>query len=261
MFNRIALSLCAVPFLCFLAHAEQSSGYVLTGGAKVAVTARYSGPTLPKPEQVILQDFIVSDQSVTTDDSIAGRLRRRRLLRDGTDQDSSPQVLTAQVQAAFRKGLVSELEKADVQIANVGDEIGLEKSVKAKQSLVISGQFTAIDEGDKSHRVMVGLGRGASNVRIHVMISSVTNGHSIIALEFDATSASGKKPGALETMGVGSLAVGAAAGGVGDRNSTVEADTARLSKAVALQVEQLMASQKWIACGSGVNDTKPQESK
>ena len=257
MFKLIAFSLLAVPLLCALAHAEQSSENVLTGNTRVTVTTRYSGPTLPKPEQIILLDFTVSDGSTTTDGSIAGRLRRKRLLRQGTDEDSSPQVLTAQVQAAFRKALVSELEKANVQLADVGDEIGVENSVKVKQRLVISGQFTAIDEGEKSQRMLVGLGRGASTVRIHVIISSIINEHSIIALEFDATSASGKKPGALETVGVGSLAVGAAAGGVSDRKSTVEADTARLSRPVALQIEQLMASQKWIASGLEVEDPKP----
>ena len=261
MFNRIALFLCVSPLLYPLAHAEQSAGNILTGNAKVVVIKRYSGPTLPKPEQVILDDFMISDQSVVTDDSIAGRLRRRRLLRHGTDEDSSPQVLTAHVQAAFRKALVCELKKENIQVANVGDETGIRESVKATQSLVISGQFTAIDEGDKSKRVIVGLGRGASTVKIHVMISSFIDGHSIIALEFVATSASGKKPGALETLGVGSLAVGAAAGGVSDRRSTVEADTGNLSKAVALQIEQLMASQKWIDSGPGAYDRKPQEAR
>ena len=51
----------------------------------------------------------------------------------------------------------------------------------------------------------------------------------------------------MSTMGVGSVAVGAAAGGVGDRKASVEADTSRMGKAVAQQIRVVMISQKWIA--------------
>jgi len=71
--------------------------------------------------------------------------------------------------------------------------------------------------------------------------SSVAQGHSTVVLEFNLSSESGKKPGAAATGGVGSLAVAAAADG--DRNSTVEADAARMAK----QLEAFMAEQKWIS--------------
>jgi hypothetical protein len=41
--------------------------------------------------------------SVTTDESIAGRLCRDIMLRHGVDEDSSPEALARQVQAAFTK--------------------------------------------------------------------------------------------------------------------------------------------------------------
>jgi hypothetical protein len=52
-------------------------------------------------------------------------------------------------------------------------------------------------------------------------------------------------------MGVGSLAVGAAAGGVSDRKSTVEADASRMAKLVAKQLEIFMIDQKWISNSPG----------
>jgi hypothetical protein len=66
-------------------------------------------------------------------------------------------------------------------------------------------------------------------------------------LKFNLSSASGKKPGAVATMEVGSLPVGPAAGGVSDRKSAVEADAYRMAKLVTKQLETFMGDQKWIS--------------
>jgi hypothetical protein len=115
----------------------------------------------------------------------------------------------------------------------------------AGSNLIITGEFVAINEGDETKRIMIGFGRGASNLKTHVTVS-VTQGHSTVVLELNLSSESGKKPGAVATMGVGSLAVGAAAGGIGDRKSTVEADASRMGKLAAKQLEAFMAGQKWL---------------
>lgn len=69
----------------------------------------------------------------------------------------------------------------------------------------------------------------------------------IVLEEFDLNSESGKKPGAAATMGIGTAAAGVATVSVGDKHATVEADASRMAKAIATQIEQVMASQKWIA--------------
>lgn len=74
----------------------------------------------------------------------------------------------------------------------------------------------------------------------------------MVILELNLSSESGKKPGAVATMGVGSLVVGAAAGGVGDRKSKVETDASRMATLVAKQLEVLMTDQKWISNPAGV---------
>src|SRR5262249_50218865 len=112
--------------------------------------------------------------------------------------------------------------------------------------LIVEGEFIAIDEGNKTKRVMIGFGRGASDIKTHVTVSSFTEGKKTVVLEFNLNSASGKRPGALATMGAGSLAVGAAVGDVGDKKGTVQADASRMAKAVAKQIEEFMISQKWI---------------
>jgi len=80
-----------------------------------------------------------------------------------------------------------------------------------------------------------------------VTVSLTTDTRPIVLSEFNLKAQSGKKPGAAATMGVGSVAVGAAAGGVGDRKASVEADASRMARAVARQIEEAMVSQKWIS--------------
>jgi len=125
-----------------------------------------------------------------------------------------------------------------------------------QHALVVQGYFTAVNEGNRSKRIMVGLGRGASDVCARVKVSLITtNVQSVLLSEFNLTSESGKKPGAAEGMGASRAAAGAAAssaggvaaGNVGDAKASVEADSDRMAQAVARHIEQLMSSQKWIS--------------
>jgi Domain of unknown function (DUF4410) len=112
--------------------------------------------------------------------------------------------------------------------------------------MLVHGEFTAINEGNRSKRVMVGFGRGASAVQAHVTVSPTTEVQPIVLSEFNLKSESGKRPGAAATMGIGSAAIGVATGSVGDKRATLEADASRMAKAVAKQIETVMATQKWL---------------
>ena len=196
----------------------------------------------------MIQDFAVPSRQIKTDESIAGQLHRTVKLRHGVDEDSSPQVLTQQVQAAFAKTLAGELKKINIQTVNIpSQKMSSAEGAVDGSNLVVTGEFVAINEGDETKRIMIGFGRGASNLKTHVTVSSVTQGHSTVVLELNLSSDSGKNSGAVATMGVGSLAVGTAAGGVSDRKSTVKADASRMAKLVAKQLEAFMANQKWIS--------------
>jgi len=225
------------------AHAQNSATKVLVGDTKVEVVASYQGDALPKPDKIAICDFNVPADVVTIDQSAAGRLQRRRLQRHGADADSSPEALATQVRSAFAKTLVGELQKLDMPAETApGDDVAMPPHV-----LIVHGEFTTINQGNKTKRMMVGFGRGASDVKARVIVSLTTDAQPVLLSEFNLKSQSGKKPGAAATMGVGSVAVGAAAGGVGDRKASVEADTSRMAKAVAKQIEEAMTSQKWIA--------------
>jgi hypothetical protein len=219
-----------------------STGNFYTGDAKLVVVSRSPEATvLPQPAQIVLDDFGVPVDAVTVDDSLAARLHRRHLQRAGKDDDSTPQILAQHVQAAFFDGLSAELKKVNVPshrgVGAAGDGAG--------SALVVSGAFTAIDEGNEVKRIMIGFGRGASDIKAHVTVSSVTAGRATVVLELDMTSESNKKPGAAVTS-EGSLAAGTAEKAIGDRKSKVEADAQRMGKLVAKQVEGLVTEQKWV---------------
>ena len=206
----------------------------------------YSGSeALPKPQSVIIQDFTLAGD-VITDESAAARLHRHLSLRRGPDEDSTPEVLAQQVQTSFSKALIKEFAKVNVQSERAVDGM----NATTGPVLIVEGEFAGIDEGDKTKRVMIGFGRGASDIKTHVTVSSFVNGTRTVVLEFNLNSASGKKPGAVATMGTGAIAAGAAVGDVGDKKGTVQADASRMAKAVAKQIEAFMINQKWISAPS-----------
>ena len=244
MVRKLSFAFCALVIAGQVAMAQNSAGNILTGDVKADVVKRYGGSgALPKPDNLLIRDFAVPAGDITIDESPAAQLHRRIMLRHGVDEDSSPEVLAQQIQAVFAKTLASELQQLNIPTQRVSAG-GVAMS---GSGLVIEGEFVAINEGDKTKRIIIGFGRGASDIKTHVTVSSVTQGQKTVVLEFNLSSESGKKPGAAATMGVGSLAVAAAAGGVSDRKSTVEADAARMAKLVAKQLETFMADQKWIS--------------
>ena len=249
MIRKLFLTLGVATVAVQVAMAQTSSGNILIGDVKAVVVRRYSGSeTFPKPARVLIHDFVVPVNDVTKDESIAGRLHRDIMLRHGVDEDSSPEALAWRVQAAFAKTLTEELKKVDMPAASAPAQRALTTDgVLAGSELVVDGEFVAIHEGDETKRVIIGFGRGASDIKTHLTVSAFVHDHPIVILELNLSSESGKKPGAVATMGVGSLAVGAAVGAVGDRKSKVETDASRMAILVAKQLEVFMTDQKWIS--------------
>src|SRR5262249_53779930 len=98
----------------------------------------------------------------------------------------------------FSDTLEKELGKTSIPFVSASPEA-------AVNILIVRGEFTKIDEGNRSKRVMIGFGRGATDVQAHVTVL-LDNGSSapVVLSKFKLNSASGKKPGAAATMGVGS---------------------------------------------------------
>jgi hypothetical protein len=229
-------------------HAQNAAKKLLVGDTKVDVIAKYQGDPLPKPEKVLVDNFDVPPDVVSIDESPAARVHRRRAAAEAA---SSPEAVARQVQAAFSKALVRELQQASMPAAAIAGA----DTPPPPRSLLVKGEFTAINQGNKTKRVLIGFGKGASDVQAHVTVSLATEREPVVLLEFNAKSQSGKKPGAAATVGAGaatlgtvsapSAAAGVGAGGVLDQAATVEADASRMAKTVAKQIAELMTSQPW----------------
>ncbi len=236
---------------------ENSVQKLVQGSADVQTIASYQGPEpLAKPRGIVIDDFIVPHDAVTADYSIAERMHRRHEFLLGLfEGNSKPQTPEESVQAAFGDTLVDELNKTSLFTERMVDTT---RADLPTNTLVIQGQFTTIDEGNRSKRLLIGFGRGASDVEAQVVVLLTTTGQPIVLSQFTVSSASGYKPGAAVGMGVGRTAVTAATaattGSVTERGATVYGDASRMALEVARQIEKLMLDQKWIV-PSSVNST------
>jgi len=185
MMRKTCFVIFGVAMAAQAAIAQSSAGNIVTREAKVKIIRSYIGPeSLAKPEKVVIQDFTPVGQ-IITDESAAAQLHRRLSLLHGSDEDSTPEILTQQVQAIFSKTLIEELTKINIQSERVLDGGGAPTATV----VLVEGEFIAIDEGNKTKRVMIGFGRGASDIKTHVTVSSFTEGKKTVVLEFNLNSA------------------------------------------------------------------------
>lgn len=231
-------------------NAQNSVEKFMVGGTKVTMLDSYAGTEkLAKPTQVIVYEVDVPADVVTMDHSITGRALGPGMIghMKGEQKDATPDEAGAHVQAEFTKVLMSELKKMPIPATTAKCKAGQDMPEGA---LIVRGEFTKVDLGNKTKRMMIGLGRGASDVKAHVVVSLMTKNGPVVMADFNLHSESGKKPGAAAGMGVGSagiVAADVAMSGAEDHGATVESDTARMAKTVAKQIESMMTAQQWIA--------------
>ena len=114
-------------------------------------------------------------------------------------------------------------------------------------SLAVQGDFLAINEGNRTRRMAIGLGAGASEVAAHVECYLKQPGENVMVNEFKATSESSRKPGAAETVGAGAAPeVATAVSGATEMKQNAEGDTGRMAKAVAREIAKTFAAQGWV---------------
>jgi len=149
MTSRDAIVLVAIACLAAaiaddLARAQSAPQKLLVGDTQVEIVVSYKGAELlPKPDKTLIYNFTVPTDVVTMDQSAAARLQRGRLQRREPDADSSTEALAKQVQAAFAKTLVSELQSIAIpaEMAPATDE------AIPPHTLILHGEFTTINQG------------------------------------------------------------------------------------------------------------------
>jgi hypothetical protein len=216
--------------------------------AKVQPLQSYSGSTLPRPGVVLVSDFAVTPDDVKLDSGVGSRLKS---LFSSASADEQEVETGRKVAAAVSKTLVKEIEKLGLPVIQ-GDA----GSSTAGNTLVVTGQLLSIDEGNRTRRNIIGLGAGSSSVKADTQLYYRSPGTAAqLVASYQATTESGRKPGAAETMGVGAAtdAVGRMAvtsAGTSVASETLSADVddlgAKMAKEIAKQLAQFFASQGWI---------------
>jgi hypothetical protein len=205
-------------------------------------TIEATGETMPRPQVVIVDTFAASPDDVQLDQGLSTEAGTSR-----TEQELN----------AGRKVAGAIADKLVVAIQDMGlhAERGSAVPAGTQNALLIKGQLVAIDEGNRTERLIIGLGAGRSDVRAHVQVYEVTAAERrlIDTMEIDAKS--GLTPGMAESMGAGGLAGHLVAatlvsGGVHVADeaigATVVADADRAAAGIAKQLSALFAQQGWI---------------
>ena len=127
----------------------------------------------------------------------------------------------------------------------------------AGTSLLVQGQITGINEGNRTRRVLVGLGSGKSSVSADAQLYYVAYAAAPQFISaFQASSNSGRAPGVAGTMGVGAAAErlassavigGAMHAGAESRRTGDAANATRLADALGKQIGRFAVAQQWIA--------------
>jgi hypothetical protein len=227
---------------------------LLAGCAKTNVQETYevANAGMPTPNPVLIYNFAVSPDDVQQNSSIFAKIERNI---ENNSQTAEEIQLGRQVSDA----LATELFQ---KISNMGlYPVRADPSLQPTPgSILITGYFVDIDEGNRLQRNVIGLGMGKSYLdsKVRVLAPSPTGYQELIA--FDAHADSGEMPGAAvmgpagAAAGAGTAAViatNAVAGGIKSYKSASTQEAKQMADKIAAQLAQYFAQQGWINPGLG----------
>jgi hypothetical protein len=210
-----------------------------TGRIHVDQIHSYSGTSsLTKPTSIVVYNFATTPEEVRLNRAVLNRVRMK--VSGGADDEKTK--LAKKIADEFSEALVKDLQKSGIPVSR-----GVEGDLPPEGSLAVQGDFLQIDEGNRTRRMVIGLGAGSSKVVAHVECYLREPARNNVLSEFKVTSESSRKPGAAETMGAGAApAVAGAVSGATELKQEAEGDTDRMAKAVAKQIKKALTAQGWV---------------
>jgi hypothetical protein len=205
---------------------------------------------LPRPDLILVYDFAASPDEVKLDTGLSADLKQEYEKYKGTSRTAEEIKVGHKVADAVAEELVKKIRSYGL-MADRG--FGLPQS-KGKV-LMVKGQLLSIDEGNRTERVVVGLGAGRTSIKANVQVYELTPEGMKLVDDMRGTAKSGYKPGMGEMMGVGAVAghlllstavSGTLAGTSEVTSATVEADGKRLAEDIAKNLGNFFIDQDWI---------------
>lgn len=215
--------------------------------AKVRETNEIAYTGLPRPERVLVYNFAVSPADVRQNSSIFAKIGR-------AVENTSQTAEEIQVGREVADALATELT---TKIAAMGlNPLRADSSMPiSKGSILITGRFINIDEGNRLRRNAIGFGSGQSSVDSEVSVLAPGRSGLEEIIAFDAHADSGNMPGAA-VMGPAGAAAGAGAaavvatnvavGGVKSYQSAAATQAQDIAKKIAAELAKYFVRQGWI---------------
>jgi hypothetical protein len=207
-----------------------------------------TGMSTPNP--VLIYNFAVNPQDVQQNSSIFAKVERNIENKSQTAEE-------IQLGREVADAMATELTQ---KIAALGlNPERADQSLRPTQgSILITGYFVDINEGNRLQRNVIGLGMGQSRLdsKVRVLAPSPSGYRELIA--FDAHADSGDMPGAAVMGPTGAaanagtaavIATNAVAGGVKSYKSDSAQQAKKMADKIAAQLAQYFAQQGWINPG------------
>jgi hypothetical protein len=215
--------------------------------AQVQTEEAYAGPLRARPDRILVGYFAISPEQVRLDQGIGARI-----VRTAGDQPLTAAELQAAqaTQLALANHLVDDLRQYGLPAEHAVT------AEAAGTSLLVLGQIVAIDQGNRTRRILIGLGAGKSSVSADMQLYYQAPGlPPRFMTAYQGQADSGRMPGAAETMGAGAVAGSLASSTVvsGAMHATSETRSAsdpreasRLADGLARKIGEFAVSMGWI---------------
>jgi hypothetical protein len=207
------------------------------------------GGQLSRPQRLVVYDFTSTTGNVQLGSGLGGRLKEELGAAGGTAIPEQQLKLQQQITRTMTAQLVQEIRKLGLPA-----EAAAMAGPAIDGQLSVEGQFLTIDEGNRTRRLVIGLGAGASHVRVAVQVFQTLAGQNRLVEDFYTNASSSKKPGFGPMAGAGAAAgaATAATAGVGIGTTALmgpqdaESDTKEAAVAITKELARFFAKQGWI---------------
>lgn len=205
----------------------------------------YTG--MARPAQVLVYKFAVSPADIKQNSSFFAKLGRSM---EGKDPTAEEIEIGNEVADALASELVAKIKELGLNALYAPASM-----TPTAGSLVVTGHFLDIDEGNRLRRNMIGFGAGKSSVDATVSVLAPGSSGFVEIIGFDAHADSGNMPGAAVTGGIGAaagagtaavVATNAAVGGVKSYRSSSAQQAKKIAEKISGELARYFAQQGWI---------------
>jgi hypothetical protein len=227
-------------------------------GASVAPATNSMPISSNRPSTVYVYPFATTASEITLNQGI---FQRTYANLTNENESQSQTELADQTAQDLATAMVQELQGLGFSVSQVPRG----QQVSGNNALVVDGEFTDINQGNKLRRMVIGLGMGQSTLDTHVYVYQLANGGTQQIMNFTTHADSGSMPGAAIMGAPGAAAGGAAAiasvganvaaGGVKNYTSGMGNLSKQSADQAVAYMSQYFAGQAWIP-QSMVKDTK-----